>query len=289
MKINRLPICTLTFGGNFMIDMDFLRTWIGRTEERTEAASPVPLAGMAALLDHAQAPAAAVPPLWHWLYFLPQVRQSALDRDGHPARGGFVPPVPLPRRMWAGGDLRFLAPIPIGSALRRRSGVEDVRHIAGASGDLVFVTLRHEVFADDLLAVSERQDIVYRGHGGGAPAPGPAPATPEVQEILTADPVRLFRFSALTFNAHRIHYDRDYAMREEGYGGLVAQGPYIAMLLLDLFRRRRPDRPVARFAFRGRRPLLDGAPFRLCLSGDDLWTLDAGGQVTMSATVETAP
>ncbi len=270
-----------------MIDMEFLRPWIGRTEERRDQATLAPVAGMADLLDHPSTPVGTLPPLWHWLYFLPRARQSQLDHDGHPVRGGFLPPVDLPRRMWAGGALDFLAPVPLGSPLHRRSTIKDIRHTRGGSGDLIFVTLMHEIFAGDVLAIREQQDIVYRGAGGGAPAAGPDMPPGAVTERLTADPVRLFRFSALTFNAHRIHYDRDYAVTEEGYGGLVVHGPFIAVLLLDLFRRHRPDAPVHRFTFRGRRPLLDLHPFDLCLSGNDMWTLDAAGQATMTARVET--
>ncbi|MFV3126144.1 FAS1-like dehydratase domain-containing protein [Niveispirillum sp. KHB5.9] len=268
------------------IDMESLRPWIGRVEEMADIASPAPLAGIAALLDHEEPPEGVLPPLWHWLYFLPRARQSLIDRDGHPQRGGFLPPVPLPRRMWAGGDVRFLAPIAVGATLTRRSTIADIKHAQGGSGELIFVTVQHEIFADGTLAVSERQDIVYRGPGGTNPASGPTAPEGDVRESLTADPVRLFRFSALTFNGHRIHYDRNYAVKEEGYGGLVVHGPYVAVLLLDLFRRHHPGVAVTRFGFRGRRPLLDTNPFDLCLSGAELWTRDAEGQVTMSASVE---
>jgi 3-methylfumaryl-CoA hydratase len=278
--------------------MDDYSAWVGRSETRRDVAAAAPLAGLAALLDHdpAAGPAATVPPLGHWLYFLPDARQSAIGADGHPRRDetGLLPPVPLPRRMWAGGRVDFLAPIAVGAALTRVTTITAIAPKRGASGDLLFVTLRHDIMADDVPAIREEQDLVYRAPAAsGAPAPGsPSPAAPEPADAtrcVTPDPVLLFRYSALTFNAHRIHYDRDYARDSEGYAGLVVQGPLIATLLIDHALREMPGIAPKHFRFRAEAPLTDGAPFDLCLtregSGARLWARDAGGRTTMRAEV----
>lgn len=264
--------------------------WIGRTETRSDVADANQLAGLAAVLDHEAPPwrAGEVPPLGHWLYFLPRAPQSQIGEDGHPRRGGFLPPVDLPRRMWAGSRVAFGAPIPVGAAIERRSAILDVKARTGASGEMVFVTVRHEVVAEGRVALTEEQDIVYRALGGGAPA-AEHPAAPPPGRVVTPDPVLLFRFSALTFNSHRIHYDRDYATKVEGYPGLVVQGPLTAMLLLDAFARARPGAPVSRFSFRARRPLFEGAPVTLVVEPDGegarLSAFDPEGQVAVSAEV----
>ena len=280
-----------------MTDPVDLTSWIGRSETATDIATAAALNGLAALLDHDTPPwpADEVMPLGHWLYFLPRARQSQMDADGHPHRGGFLPPVPLPRRMWAGGRLTFERPIPIGAVLERRSTIADVSLKAGRSGPMVFVTVRHEIAFEGRCAVREEQDIVYRempiisATPGATEAPRPSQWTRE----FVPDPVQLFRFSALTFNAHRIHYDRPYAREIEHYPGLVVQGPFVATLLLDHFLRRMPGARVASFAFRAQRPLYDTAPFSLCLDARateaELWTLDADRQVTMTASVQWRP
>ena len=228
--------------------MDFaaLKDWIGRAEESADVAAAGPLEGLAATLDHADPPwrPGEVPPLGHWLYFLPRARQSAIGADGHPRRGDFLPPAPLPRRMWAGGRIEFGAPLAIGEAVRRRSVVAGVEHRPGRSGDMVFVEVVHEIAGKSGVAVREAQDIVYRAESNEAapaaePAPTAAPAA-EWSRTITPDPVLLFRYSALTFNGHRIHYDRPYAETIEGYPGLIVHGPLTAMLLVDLFLRNRP-------------------------------------------------
>jgi 3-methylfumaryl-CoA hydratase len=276
-----------------MMDIDRLRGWIGGTEIIENIAAAAPIAGLAALLDHETPPwpEGHVPPLGHWLYFLPCARQSEIDVDGHPRRGGFLPPIDLPRRMFAGATINFHAPIAIGAKLRRVSTILDVTEKTGASGHLVFVKLRHEIAADGALAVTEEQDIVYRE---AATAPSPPPAKPsgtprvasEMRRVVP-DPTQLFRFSALTFNAHRIHYDRDYARDVELYPGLVVQGPYIAMLLLDHLLRHVPAVRLHTFRFRAKSPLFDTAPFDVCLArserGYDLWAVDVDGREAMSA------
>jgi 3-methylfumaryl-CoA hydratase len=271
-----------------------LQAWVGRTEEIEDTATPAPLAGLAATLDHTIPPwrRGEVPPLGHWLYFLPNALQSELAADGHPHRGGFLPPVALPRRMWAGGRLEFRAPIKIGAALRKRSTIRSVTPKTGASGEMVFVTVRHEVFADDELAVTEEHNIVYRGKGPPvAPRDPPrGPAIAGAARTVTPDAVLLFRYSALTFNAHRIHYDRDYCIHEEGYPGLVVHGPLTATLLMDAWLRQNPGSKVTRFTFRAVRPLFEDAPISLMIDrredGAGLRALDANGEVAVEAQID---
>jgi 3-methylfumaryl-CoA hydratase len=275
--------------------MNDYSAWVGRSETRYDIATAAPLAGLTALLDHDAATPTIVPPLGHWLYFLPDVRQSAIGEDGHPRRdlGGLLPPVPLPRRMWAGGRIEFLAPIRVGAALTRVTTIAAIRATRGASGDLLFVTMHHAIAADGVPAIREEQDLVYR-----APATAPAVSLSTPVELepadavrrITADPVLLFRYSALTFNAHRIHYDRDYARDVEGYAGLVVHGPLIATLLVDHARREMTDLTPRRFTFRAEAALIDGDPFDLCLTregdGAQLWARDASGRTTMRAQVQ---
>ena len=281
------------------LDMDHLRSWAGRTETTHDVATAVPPRALAATLDRDDAPSRpgdAIPPCWHWLYFLPLARQSEIGADGHPQRGGFLPPVPLPRRMWAGSSLQFHAPLRIGQALERRSCIEDVRLKEGRTGPLVFVNLRHELRADGQLAIAERQDIVYRElpqPGEPAPAGVPAPADAQWMRRIEPDEVLLFRYSALTFNGHRIHYDRRYVTEVEGYPGLVVHGPLIATLLLDLLRRELPGATVAQFSFKAVKPLFDVAPFHVCGRRDGehgvkLWARTPEGHLAMDASLTLA-
>jgi len=276
-------------------DATDLKAWIGRTETAVDVAGEAPLAGLAALLDHAAPPwrTGEAPPLAHWLYFLPHALQSQISADGHPARGDFLPPTPLPRRMWAGSRLTFHGAVPLGARLERRSEIADVAEKTGSSGTMLFVTVRHAVFANGVHVVSEDQDIVYR-EASTTPTPAPGPVGPapacDVARPMRADPTQLFRFSALTFNAHRIHYDRDYSRDVEGYPGLVVHGPYLATLLMDHFLRQRPGARVKSFAFRARRPIFDIAPFTLCLNDQpreaELWVAGPDGQPSFTATLE---
>lgn len=232
-----------------------------------------------------------LPPLWHWLYFLPRVPASRIGADGHPQRGGFLPPVALPRRMFAGARLKFQHPLVIGQPASRTGTVRNVSQKSGGSGTLVFVAVEYKVEQDGRVCVEEEQDIVYREPGARVPAPEakdwPAPPAGAWTRTISPDPVLLFRFSALTFNAHRIHYDRPYAINEEGYPGLVVHGPLTAVLLLDLVRRH-SERAVTAYSFRGRAPLFDLAPFRLVgqPKGDtvELEAHGPDGAVAMSAT-----
>ena len=252
-----------------------------------------PVRRLAALLYHRAPvwPADRVPPLGHWLFFLPEPLQSTLGPDGHPVTGT-VPVGAGPRRMWAGGRIVFHADLPIGARAVRTSHVERVETKTGRSGALTFVTLRHEVRAGDVLAIVEHQDLVYReaAETGQAVAPEP-PAearTAAVSRTLEIDAPALFRYSALTFNAHRIHYDLPYATGVEGYAGLVVHGPYQATLLVDHLLRTRPGARLATFAYRGVRPLFAG-PATLNLAEEvdgsiSLWTSDAPGHPCMRAT-----
>ena len=280
--------------------LSHLQTWQGRAEALHDTITSAPVSGLSATLDRedpAPAPGTALPPLWHWLYFLPQVRQSGLGPDGHPARGGFLPPVPLPRRMWAGGRLRWEEhnPLLVGDAVQRTSRIESVTHKAGRTGDLVFVLVKHEVSNARGLALTEEHDIVYRA----APQPGdpvPAPIAAETgapwHRSITPDDVLLFRYSALTFNGHRIHYDRRYVTEVEGYPGLIVHGPLIATLLIDLLRRQCPNARVKSFHFKAVRPTFDLHPFGLngAPSADGksvrLWSNDHEGWLTLQGTAE---
>jgi 3-methylfumaryl-CoA hydratase len=280
------------------VDIERLRTWIGKSETRTDTATAVPVAALAATLDlDNDLPQAgdALPPLWHWLYFLPLFAQSEIGPDGHPKRGGFLPPVPLPRRMWAGGRLEFLRPLRIGEMLVRMSEIADVSHKQGRSGELVFVLAKHAISDAHGIALTEEHDIVYRDAakpGDAAPQPQPAPADHAWTREIHADPVLLFRYSALTFNGHRIHYDRKYVTEVEGYPGLVVHGPLIATLLMDLLARNLPGKIVRKFSFRAMKPLFDLTPFAVCGKSEgntvQLWAKDVDGHLAMDATAELA-
>ncbi|HSJ97759.1 MAG TPA: MaoC family dehydratase N-terminal domain-containing protein [Myxococcota bacterium] len=279
-----------------MQELEAFRDWIGRARESRDVVTAAPLACLAALLDRDEPPPRdgdAAPPLAHWLYFLPTYRQSAAGPDGHAARGDFLPPAPLPRRMWAGSRLEFLRPLRVGAEISRLSRIQDVAPKRGRSGPLLFVTVRHEVSDRSGLVLSDEQDLVFRGEAPLAPPPSEPPGrmsdVPWRREIRP-DPLLLFRYSAVTFNGHRIHYDHPYATGVEGYPGLVVHGPLVATLLLDLLRRERPEAALRSYSFRALRPLFDNAAFHACGAPDDarrsarLWTRDAAGAVTMEAT-----
>lgn len=274
-----------------------LRAWIGRSETVCDTIGATPVLALAATLDH---PAGAVavgtplPALWHWLYFLPLHRRSDIGSDGHAKRGGFLPPVPLPRRMWAGSQLEFRSPIRVGDRAVRTSKIDDVTLKQGRTGQLVFVKVRHEVRCNDAddPALVEFHDIVYRAAQGAddqASQPQVAPEGAPWQLTIEPDDVLLFRYSALTFNGHRIHYDRRYATGAEGYPGLVVHGPLIATLLLDLLGRKLPDADVVEFRFKAIRPTFDLHPFQVNGAPQEdgksirLWASDHEGWLTMDA------
>lgn len=282
------------------MDMSHLREWLGRSELNNDLITATPVAALAATLDRDDARPQngdTLPPLWHWLYFLPIHKQSELGPDGHPRRGGFLPPVPLPRRMWAGGRLQFHQPLRIGDTVSRLSHIVDVSHKQGRTGALVFVLVRHEISNAEGVALTEEHDIVYRDN----PQPDDVPAKPVAapkdegfSRTITPDDTLLFRYSALTFNGHRIHYDRRYVTTVEGYPGLIVHGPLIATLLIDLLRRNLPDARVAAFSFKAIRPTFDIATFEVCGKLQDdgktvhLWAKDADGWLTMDATATLA-
>ena len=284
-------------------DADGWRAWIGRSETAHDEVRGTPVAALSATLDHPPerpTPGTPLPLLWHWLFFLPLHPQSEIGPDGHARRGGFLPPVPLPRRMWAGSAFEFLAPIRVGDAIARTSTIEAVSAKEGRSGKLVFVKVRHEVRVQGGRepALREWHDIVYRDTQGAAEAPPRAQApAPDAAWRRRIDPnaVLLFRYSALTFNGHRIHYDRDYVTRVEGYPGLVVHGPLIATLLMDLLRRERPAAVVTAFRFKAVRPLFDGRAFHVngAPSSDGrevhLWASDTDGALAMDAVATLSP
>ena len=278
-------------------DLAHLRDWVGRTETHRDTLTLQPVAALSATLDRDDAAPAlgdALPPLWHWLYFLPLAPAREIGEDGHPRRGGFLPPVPLPRRMWAGGRLNFYRPLRLGDTVERTSTILDVTTKSGRSGSLVFVTVRHEIADGQGVAISEEHDIVYRDApqpGAQAAAPQPAPADAQFERGIVPDPVLLFRYSALTFNGHRIHYDRSYVTEVEGYPGLIVHGPLIATLLMDLARRERPGQSVRAFSFKAVRPMFDIHPFSVCGRDEGagqlaLWARDHTGALAMQASAE---
>ncbi len=273
-------------------DLERLRGWIGRSETRRDAIGAAPLVALSALLDRDDAPPRAgdaAPPLAHWLYFLPAYRQSEAGPDGHALKGDFLPPVPLPRRMWAGSRLEFIRPLTVGSDASRVSTIKDVTMKEGRSGPLVFVTVRHEVSDAQGPVLTDEHDIVYRGEAALKAKDTPAPSGEQWRRQIQPDPVLLFRYSAVTFNSHRIHYDYPYATKVEGYPGLVVHGPLTATLLVDLLRRNVAQLRLRTFSFRALKPLFDTADFATCGLPDEkgrgatLWTRDDAGAVTMQA------
>lgn len=273
-------------------DPDILSRWIGREEQTRDTIRPEPANLMEMTMDRDPVlkPGDALPPLWHWMYFLHAAKMSDLGRDGHPALGGFLPPVDLPRRMWAGGRLGFSRPLEIGAEATRTSVIQDVRLKQGRTGALCFVTVRHTVTSGGQEAFWEEHDIVYREDPrpeDRAPAPKPAGDDWAVTETVEPSEVMLFRYSALTFNGHRIHYDRPYAREVEGHGGLVVHGPLIATFLADLARRQNPGQAMTGFEFRAVSPIYDGRPFTIRAATPDgkmpLAAANADGGLAMQA------
>ncbi len=274
-------------------DLARLQPWLGRTEQ---AEDHLGLERVRALQATLERPAGLLgegdllPPLWHWLFFWDIAPRAGLGRDGHPALGRFLPPLGPARRMWAGSRLQFHRPLRIGEPIVRRSTIADIRLKSGRSGHLAFVTVHHEITAREGLAVVDEHDIVYREDTGRLTVGRPDEATPgepAFSERPVVDPVLLFRYSALTFNGHRIHYDRDYATTVEGYSGLVVHGPLLATLMIDLAASAWPDRRLAEFQFRGRRPVIDTEPFTVNGRPRDtatieLWIANAAGALAMT-------
>jgi 3-methylfumaryl-CoA hydratase len=268
--------------------------WIGRSQSVIDVLEPARSNALDVALGGEGAGKAGdpLPLLHHWLYFWDVKPPQGLGVDGHPAKGGFLPPVPLPRRMWAGGRVTFVKPLLVGQTVTRTSTITAIKEKTGSTGRLVFVTVRHDLDAGQGVAVNEEQDLVYREPASAMlPAPVAAPAPDAVwREEVIPDPVLLFRYSALTMNGHRIHYDRPYAMEEEAYPGLVVHGPLQATLLVSLAARHL-DAPVTGFDFRGQQPAFDGVPLHVCgqatEGGAEVWTQQGEGR-NMVATVRKA-
>ena len=265
-----------------MEQMDW-SAWVGRTRQREDVLEAAQAGRLAVTLDQpVPEPGSPLPALWHWAFFQDLTPTAALAADGHAARGDFLPPVDLPSRMWAGSRVTFHQPLIVGARVTCTSTIDNVAAKQGRSGALVFVTVRHDYEMDGTLALREEQDIVYRepsGRGGGA-----AKAAPTAEWRLAVDPspVLLFRYSAVTFNGHRIHYDHPYATGAEGYPGLIVHGPLIATLMCQAFVQHHPSARLRRFAFRGQRPLFASQPFsaagRLTASGQaEVWAADDRG------------
>jgi 3-methylfumaryl-CoA hydratase len=274
------------------LDIDHLRQWIGRSTQASDVVTAQLVRGLRAtlFLDIGEPkPGDAAPCTVHWCLAQPVVPASELGSDGHPARGGFLPPVPLPRRMWAGGELELIDTLRVGDEATRTSTIKDVTLKTGSTGALCFVAVEHVITTSRGVAIRERQDIVYRDVTGTASPSRPAAPPPAAQHREThyADPVLLFRYSALTFNGHRIHYDRDYVTKVEGYPGLIFHGPMQAALMVEFAARLRGGNAPKKFSYRGVQPLFDGAEFSVnaneAAGGMELWTANAAGQPTMKA------
>jgi len=277
------------------LNLDLLRQWQGRSETKTDLIHAGSANALAATLNQTAdfAVGSSLPPLWHWIYFWSVSPQAELGEDGHPKRGGFLPPVPLPRRMWAGGRFRFLAPLAIGTTVSRTSTIASIDAKSGSSGQLAFVKVVHQLSCAGQLCIEEEHDIVYRDMPlpgvAAAAAPKLAPTESAWSHTVTPDPVLLFRYSALTFNGHRIHYDRRYVTEVEGYPGLIVHGPLIATLLMGLVREHLPQCRIDAFDFRAVGPLFDIDTFSIHGQPDadghtvHLWASNARGELAMQA------
>ncbi|TWA91018.1 FAS1-like dehydratase domain-containing protein [Bradyrhizobium stylosanthis] len=276
------------------LDIDHLRQWIGRSTEATDIVTAQLVKGLrATLFQEVGEPQKgdAAPFTVHWCLAQPVFPMSMLGPDGHPTRGGFLPPVPLPRRMWAGGEIEFLQPLQVGDESTRTSRIADVQIKTGSTGTLCFVSVEHSISSPRGTAIRERQDIVYREMTSSAPATAKAPPPPpkaQHRESHVSDPVLLFRYSALTFNGHRIHYDRDYVTKVEGYPGLIFHGPLQAAFIIEMAAKLHGGKAPKKFTYRGVQPLFEGTEFSINANeteaGMELWTANAEGQPTMKGT-----
>jgi len=272
-------------------DLDHLRQWIGRTSEASDVVTAQLVKGLRATLFQEigdPKPGDAAPWTVHWCLAPPVYPMSELSPDGHPTRGGFLPPVPLPRRMWAGGELEFIEPLRVGDVSTRTSRIADVTMKTGSTGVLCFASVEHLITTPRGTAIRERQDIVYRDMStaqASAPAKPAAPPPAQHRESHMADPVLLFRYSALTFNGHRIHYDRDYVTKVEGYPGLIFHGPLQAAFIVELAAKLHGGTAPKKFSYRGLQPLFEGSQFSInandTSAGMELWTANSAGQPTM--------
>lgn len=272
--------------------------WLGKTQSASDILTIAPMEGLAATLDRDVTTFTlgdALPPLWHWLYFLVPAKQSELAQDGHPQRGDFLPPIPLPRRMWAGSRTNFIRPLLTGEGIERRSTIKSIRLKQGRSGNLGFVCVAHELHDSAGPLLQEEHDIVYRDMPTGNASAQPPLQMDEAHDFsrtVTPDPTLLFRYSALTFNAHRIHYDRAYGADVESYPGLVVHGPLLATFLVELLNDNYPGATLSGFSFKAIRPVFDIDSFRVCGRKPDdsgnakLWIEDSAGNLCMEARAE---
>ena len=282
------------------LDLDDLRAHIGRTQLATDILLPGPANFLRLALgrpDPEFREGDVLPPAWLALYFLPRVASSALRPDGSPQDTGVVPPMAMPRRMFAGERVRCLGALRIGETVRRETRLADLSVKQGGTGTLVFATVTSRVHGPEGLAVEDERRTVFReevkaGERNRAPRRDVAPDDVPWRQIVTPDPVVLFRYSALTFNSHRIHYDRAWAMDVEGYPGLVVHGPLTTTLLIDFARDRNPGRRIVAYTTQARAPIFDTAPFELrgrpSAGGCELWAVTPEGTIAMSAEVELA-
>jgi len=281
------------------LNVTHLQQWLGKTEHRQDKLTIFPMQALAATLERAHSAfdtGSAIPPLWHWAYFLTPSPQSQLAQDGHAKKGDFLPPVPLPRRMWAGGRFHFHQPLSIGQQAQRKSKIKGIDHKQGRGGDLVFVCVQHQFSVNEALAFTEEHDIVYRDHPAPSATPAKttqAPATADFHREFTPDPMLLFRYSALTFNSHRIHYDREYATNTEGYPGLIVHGPLLATLLVELVQEKLPTFSLGNFEFRAMHPVYDTHSFVVCGKRDSatqvsLWIKNHEDVLCMKASAQSA-
>ena len=276
-------------------DVGYCKDWIGKQETCSDVLNPWPAQALASTLDRLNIellPGDSLPPLWHWIYFLSTPNISETGYDGHAAKGGFVPPVPLPRRMWAGGRLMFTRLLKIGEQVERRSTIKNLSFKQGRTGRLAFVVVEHEYHGSEGGCIVEEHDIVYRESplaDAAKPAPQFAPARAEWARSILPSPLLLFRYSALTFNGHRIHYDREFCV-EEGYSGLVVHAPLTATLLASLVEESLPDKSIKQFNFRAVSPLVDTHAYTInaAMQGDKVlaWALNHAGELAITAELE---
>jgi 3-methylfumaryl-CoA hydratase len=278
------------------IDIEKLRAGIGRVIEDEDTVTEAPLRGMIATFDRNEKvpePGEAIAPGWHLCYLHSYARRSALGVDGLPVEGGVLPRIPLPRRMYAGSTFTFEDDIRMGDRLRRETEFTDIQVRGGGTGTLIVTTQTRRIFTPRGLAVTEAANTVFReevkaGEKSGIPTREAAPAGLPWRRTIKPDPVMLFRYSALTFNPHRIHYDRTYCIETEGYPGLVVHGPFSPQCLFDLLRDSLPGRKIGTFSVRARAPLFDIAPFdvigRPIDGGAELWAVTPNGTVAVQAT-----
>lgn len=279
------------------MDLETYKAWLGKSEEQTQTVDAWPIRGLLAVLDDPALPRRGdpAPLLSQWLYFGPTVPHSLIAEDGHPKRGGFLPPIALPRRMWASSDIVFKRAMTVGEAVRKTARIADISLKEGGTGPLVFVKVANSYATEaGESLLEETQTLVYRDQpkpDEPAPPAKAAPSDAAWSERVETDEAMLFRYSAVTFNAHRIHYDRPYTTGVEGYPGILVQGQLTATLMLRGLLRAHPDRTIGAFSFRGVKPIFCGERFHVEGVANeaghvDLWARDEEGIVRMSGRAE---